>query len=147
MHNYEIVFIIDPTEKAIEQVEKKLVDFLVDSKNLKINRWGLKKFAYPIKKHTNGHYIQINCQLSAAVIAALPAKLNLVRPLLRYLIINLDNEKKFRYKERSSLKVEETTLSKPASIQTTATTSQINETTSASEPAAKKTVDETKNQS
>lgn len=38
MHNYEIVFIIDPTEKAIEQVEKKLVDFLVDSKNLKINR-------------------------------------------------------------------------------------------------------------
>ena len=100
MHNYEIVAIIDPTTKTVEEVEKQLLAFLTDAKNLKINRWGLKKFAYPIKKHTSGHYLQINCQLQAEVAKLLPKKFNLFKPVLRHLIINLDHEKKFRYPDR-----------------------------------------------
>ncbi len=145
MHNYEIVYIIDPTEKAVEQVEKKLVDLLIDAKNLKISHWGLKKFAYPIQKQTSGHYIQINCQLSAAVVAALPGKLNLVKPLLRYLIINLDNEKKFRYKERPPKP--EVTLLNAETNQTKDIPSQSREDSLDVKPTAEKTVEDSKPES
>lgn len=100
MNNYEIIYIINPQEQDLEKIKASLLEMLNDPKELKVNIWGLKKFAYPIKKHDSGHYIQINCQISGETAKALPAKLNLTKSVLRYLIVNLDNEKRFRYKTK-----------------------------------------------
>ena len=63
MRKYETVFILDPSldDKTIQKEIKRVEDLVTDHKGqvLKIDRWGKKRFAYPIGKKHEGYYTLI----------------------------------------------------------------------------------------
>ena len=56
MRKFESIFILksDVTEEQVENVLKEIKKF-VNAK--KVEKWGKRKLAYPIKKQTEGYYV------------------------------------------------------------------------------------------
>ena len=103
MNNYEIILILTENTSDLASLEQKIFNMFAKSNELQVKKWGLKKFAYPIKKQQQGYYYQINTKLSAADVTKLTPQFNLMKDVLRFLIINQDNEKHFRYKNFRSV--------------------------------------------
>lgn len=63
MRRYETIFILDPTlgEEKIENEIKRVNDFIEGhgAKILQMDRWGMRRFSYPIAKKTQGYYVLI----------------------------------------------------------------------------------------
>ena len=61
MRNYELVLIITPeldeeaTNELIERVKNTIES--TEGKVLKVDEWGSKRLAYPIRRHTDGYYV------------------------------------------------------------------------------------------
>ena len=96
MNKYEVMFIVKATidkeeiNKTAENMQKlvsgnksKVVDF---------KELGEKKFAYPIKKETNGYYFLMHIEADKATEAELNRKASLDENILRHLVIKLDEE-------------------------------------------------------
>lgn len=93
--NYELYFILNPDldSKSVGAIVLRIEETLksINAKNLKISEEGLKKLAYPIKKHQTGHYVLINFDLDlpdCVQIKKLESKLNSSEEIIRFLILN-----------------------------------------------------------
>lgn len=73
MRRYETISIIRPNvgEDEIKAISQKTADIITGDGGtiLKVDNWGLKKLAYPIKKEPQGYYIY-------TLYAGLPASVN-----------------------------------------------------------------------
>lgn len=58
----------------------------------KIDLWGKKRFAYPIKKHQEGFYALITMKMSPDQLRELDRVLSLRPQVLRHLIVAMDEE-------------------------------------------------------
>jgi small subunit ribosomal protein S6 len=95
MSFYETVFI------ARQDLSPTQVDALIDSykkiieehkgKISKTEYWGLKKFAYLIKKNSRGHYVLLNIEAPAEAIHEMERQMRLSEDVVRYLTIKVDN--------------------------------------------------------
>ena len=56
------------------------------------NTWGRRKFAYPIKKQREGHYVLLKFTIDPANIGELEGSLRLVEDVTRFLIVAEDPE-------------------------------------------------------
>ena len=56
------------------------------------NTWGRRKFAYPIKKQREGHYVLLKFTIDPANIGELESSLRLVEDVTRFLIVAEDPE-------------------------------------------------------
>ena len=93
MRLYETTFI------ANQELTKKQMDMLADSfedllksKNSKIVRkeyWGVRTFAYPIKKHKRGHYMMFAIEASIEALKEFEDKLSKLEEIFKYLTIKL----------------------------------------------------------
>lgn len=94
--NYETIFILDPLleDSKIDGIADKYNDFL--SKNgcniSKTDKWGRKKFAYPIKKKLTGFYVSIEFQGEPGIISRLEKTYSLDDNILRYLTTSFDKK-------------------------------------------------------
>jgi len=61
LRRYETTFILDPSlgEEKIESEIKRVNDFIEGqgAKILRTDRWGMRRFSYPIAKKTQGYYV------------------------------------------------------------------------------------------
>jgi small subunit ribosomal protein S18 len=96
MRNYEFYCIVSPeltseqTDAIIAKVQT-LLEKDYDALNLKIEKEGLRKLAYPILKHNAGFYVSYTFEIedeSAVKINSLESKVNLIDELIRYMIMN-----------------------------------------------------------
>lgn len=96
MNKYEVMFIVKATidkeeiSKTADNMQKIVTDEkakVVDFKEL-----GEKKFAYPIKKETNGYYFLMHIEADKEVEAELNRKASLDENILRHLVIKMDEE-------------------------------------------------------
>lgn len=94
--HYELVYIVDLSVAEPDKVMEKIAA-LINLKKLKVDDWGVKKFAYPIKKQKQGHYFVTKFVLESHLLPSFKEKLRWFKEILRFLVINLDNEKHFRY--------------------------------------------------
>ncbi len=91
MPSYELVFILnanlseDDSAKLVENINSQITK-LGGSVN-ETNIWGKRKLAYPIKKQTEGNYVQEKVEIKAAALKALDANLKLTENILRYLFV------------------------------------------------------------
>lgn len=94
MRSYEIVFIIHPEhdEDEAESIIDKLRDLITrnDGKVEKVEPWGLRKLAYPIKKQQEGRYVLMTFDLEPQNIAEMERVLKLTDPVMRHLIVRLE---------------------------------------------------------
>ncbi len=100
---YETTFILDPTldehgvKKEIEKVEE-----LINSRQgkiIKTEKWGLRKFAYPIKKKLQGFYTLIYFEGDGNVPSELERSYKLNESCLRYLTVVSESKPEQKVKD------------------------------------------------
>ena len=94
MKNYETVFILNPvlSEDQAKDTVEKFVKVLTSQKANVINveRWGLKKLAYPIQKKSTGFYNLIEFEAENNVVSVLETEFRRDESIMRYLTTALD---------------------------------------------------------
>jgi small subunit ribosomal protein S6 len=94
--NYETIFILDAMveDEKLEGIITKYSNFLTknDCSIVKVDKWGRKKFAYPIKKRNSGFYVTLEFAGGPDVIAKLERAYHLDDSILRYLTVSYDKK-------------------------------------------------------
>jgi small subunit ribosomal protein S6 len=114
---YETTFIVnaaldDPQIDAeIERVKEVIVKNGGEIRD--VNKWGRKRFAYPIKKKNNGFYAVIEFTAPSDAIAKLERHYQLDENILRYLTIVLD-KKALKAKAAAATQAEDAETPEPA---------------------------------
>ncbi|CAK8725298.1 MAG: 30S ribosomal protein S6 [Candidatus Electrothrix sp. AX5] len=97
MRHYETTYILRPNlgeEKFTEIIER--TNAIIEADNgsvIDIDRWGIKKLAYEIKKETQGYYICMNYAAPGSTIQEMERIFRIDDNVLRYLTIKLDKGK------------------------------------------------------
>jgi small subunit ribosomal protein S6 len=93
MRKYETIFILQPelSEDEIKSVTAKAEDVISSYKGdcLRMDDWGIRKLAYPIKKCVRGRYYYLRFDGESALIAELERRLRLDEKVLRYQSVNI----------------------------------------------------------
>ena len=96
MQGYEIVTIVDP-QIADEDVPKTSdkINELITSRGgsvARVQRWGRRRLAYPIKRQTEAHYMLTTFELDPTHASELEADLVLAQEVLKHMVVKLDPE-------------------------------------------------------
>jgi len=96
MRKYETIYIVQPDlgEDDIKALSEKVMGVISGMKGncLRLEDWGTRKLAYPIKKQTRGRYFYLNSEGDSALIAELERRLRLDDKVIRYQSVKLDKE-------------------------------------------------------
>jgi len=107
--NYEIMLILKKDSSLAEKgiFLKEFTELLkpLEGKAKKEDFWGLRRFAYPIKKSEEGVYTVINFECPADKIKELERKLKLEKEIVRYMITS-SNDKSQNLTKETPLKKE-----------------------------------------
>ncbi len=95
MRNYELAYVVDPDqdEQSLEALEEKVKGWIVSAggKVGKVDRWGKRRLAYPVKKQTEGFYFILSTEMPPGTGAVVERDLRLSEPILRYMITLLES--------------------------------------------------------
>ena len=96
MRKYETIFILQPelSEDDIKSVTTKAQDVISSYKGecFRMDDWGIRKLAYPIKKSARGRYYYLRFDGESALIAELERRLRLDDKVLRYQSVNITDQ-------------------------------------------------------
>lgn len=90
MREYELVFIIHPdleetaTNEVVDQVKAWITE--AGGTITKVDPWGKRKLAYPIRKQNEGQYYLMLTQMAPTFVAELERNLRFQEPVMRFLI-------------------------------------------------------------
>lgn len=94
MHNYELVYILqaDLDEATLAATVDSIETLIKNSKGeiVKVDRWGKRRLAYPIRKMNEGYYVFISLQLNPNEVANIKRSLGYNEQVLRYLVVRVD---------------------------------------------------------
>ncbi len=91
---YETTFIIDPQlqDEGWEKSIAKYSDIITQNGSItRLERWGMRRMAYEIKKQTHGFYVHIVHDSAPSVPRELERQFRLDETCLRYLTVLADN--------------------------------------------------------
>jgi len=95
VRSYEMVFIVRPDLEGddFEDVIADVQDLIKrnDGEVTKMEPWGLRRMAYPIKDHSEGRYVLSNFELEPRNVAALERALKLRETVIRHMVIRLEH--------------------------------------------------------
>lgn len=83
--------LVDKLDKLLKKKRKKAEKGEI----LNINDWGVRKFSYPIKKQSKGHYLFVTIQCCPDTLTELERNLKLTDEVLRFQTLRLDKEPQF----------------------------------------------------
>ena len=90
MRDYELIFIVHPDldETAFNDIVERVQGWITEAGGeiTKVDLWGQRKLAYPIRKQTEGQYVLIETRMEPTENAELERNLGLLEPIMRYLI-------------------------------------------------------------
>lgn len=91
MNKYELLFIIasDATEARREELISKFASY-VESHGGKVDgvdKWGMKKLAYPINFKNEGFYVLMNLTMSAQEVDAMAKLMNITDGIIRQMFV------------------------------------------------------------
>ncbi len=95
MNEYEFVYILQPgldddaLQAAIDRLDAVIIG--AGGENVSTERWGMRKLAYPIKRHFEGYYILQNWSMPATAAQALERSLRINEDVLRHMVLRLDS--------------------------------------------------------
>jgi small subunit ribosomal protein S6 len=94
MREYEVVIIAHPDldEAALTGVIEKVKGWINDAGGsvVKVDLWGRRRMAYPIRKQMEGQYVLFNIQIPPAYTKELDRNLRFLEPVMRYLITSAE---------------------------------------------------------
>ncbi len=103
MSVYETLFIALPslTDEEVDKLVEKVTSTIEgqEGKIRKIDKWGKKVLAYPIKKLNEGIYVLIEFELEKSKVSEVDRRMKLDESILRHIIVNLDHDLKLKARE------------------------------------------------
>ncbi|APG26511.1 30S ribosomal protein S6 [Syntrophotalea acetylenivorans] len=95
MRTYEHIFIVHPEVVGDDYaaILDKFKNILTEqgANILKVDEWGARKLAYPVKKQTRGTYVLMTFEAGAKVIAEFERRLRLDEKIIKFQTIVLPN--------------------------------------------------------
>ncbi|MFZ3150388.1 MAG: 30S ribosomal protein S6 [Anaerolineaceae bacterium] len=96
MHNYELVYILQADlDEATLAAAVDNVEALLKNNNgeiVKIDRWGKRKLAYPIRKMNEGYYVFVSFNYDPKDVATLKRTLGYNEQIIRYIVVRADGK-------------------------------------------------------
>jgi len=93
MRRYETIFILKPNvaEGDVDAVINKTLSIIEGDNGaiIKIDKWGLKKLAYLIKKENQGYYVYVDYASIPATVAEIERIFRIDDRILKYLTVKL----------------------------------------------------------
>ena len=90
MRDYEVVFIVHPDldENAFNEVINRVRSWITEGGGQidKVDLWGKRKLAYPIRKQTEGQYVLMETKMPPTYGAQLERNLRFLEPVMRFLV-------------------------------------------------------------
>ena len=94
MREYELTYIVHPQvdQEELDGVVKGIESLIETNGGTvhKVESWGLRRLAYPIRKFREGHYIFMVVGLEAQAIPEIERMLKLNESVIRHLIVRVD---------------------------------------------------------
>jgi small subunit ribosomal protein S6 len=93
VRDYEVTIIIqpevddEPRAQLIERVSGWLTNGTDEAAKPVVHLWGQRRLAYPIEKHTDGHYVFFEARLDPTQMSEIERNLIYVEDILRHLIV------------------------------------------------------------
>jgi len=91
LKTYELVVVFDPSleEEAVDKELSKITSLLEKEKCevSNVDKWGIRKLAYPIKKQESGYYIIVYFNGKSGVISELDRINKINDKILRHLVV------------------------------------------------------------
>ena len=91
MAAYELVFIVQPEmeEEPRNALVAKVTQTISDLKGTvqKVDPWGKRRLAYPIKKYREGFYVLVQMDMPPSAVRPLERAVKLLEDIIRYLIV------------------------------------------------------------
>ena len=106
MRKYEVVAVLVPglSEDEVQAAAENYVKSAEGkgAGTVKVDHWGKRRLAYPIKKHAEGYYVVLTIEESAAqAVAELERRFKVSDQVLRYLTIRIDLDEKRAEKSKA----------------------------------------------
>jgi small subunit ribosomal protein S6 len=96
VRDYESIFILNPTldETESEKVNLRMQEVIKGNGGevVRVEKWGKRKLAYPIRKHKKGEYVLVQFQGGAATVAELERNYKMTDAVIKYLTVRLEKE-------------------------------------------------------
>lgn len=98
MRAYELTFIVRPdlsedaVSEAITQVQTLITNQGEGNAVRKIDRWGRRRLAYPIRDHREGHYVLFEADMAQSTLPEIERVLKLSDTVIRYLVVRVEDE-------------------------------------------------------
>ncbi len=95
LRKYETLFIIHPDRvDEKDTVLERLTDLISQDEGqvLKVDEWGMRKFAYPIEKKKQGYYILMEFAAPAETPAKLEQNFRIDERVIRFIIVKLEDK-------------------------------------------------------
>ena len=96
MTNYEVMFILDPASEDAEReaFTERVQTIITDEAGTvgKVDVWGVRKLAYPIRKKNEGYYVLVEFQAGTDLPKELDRRLKIADICMRHIIVNKDAE-------------------------------------------------------
>jgi small subunit ribosomal protein S6 len=90
MRNYELALIADPEldEKALADLSDKIQSWVeaAGGRIVKVDDWGRRRLAYPIRRHNDGYYRFIQAELPASGSGQVEREMRLSEQIMRFMI-------------------------------------------------------------
>ena len=113
MNPYELLLIITPDydESEAEALTDQVKGIIENSGTLlKVDPWGKKRLAYPIRKRSEGYYVLYIFESAPSFVAELSRSLRVIETILRYMIVQYEDDIE-KLKSELAAEVEQTTSS------------------------------------
>jgi len=90
MREYELIFIVHPDleETATNEVVDRVQNWITEAGGTidKVDPWGKRRLAYPIRKQNDGQYFFFQFQIAPNSIAEMERNLRFLEPVMRFSI-------------------------------------------------------------
>lgn len=93
MRKYELVCIIQPDldETAFNGIVERVKGWVSDAGGTvdKVDVWGKRRLAFPIRKQRDGQYVLLNITLTPKATAELERNLRFLEPVMRHMLASV----------------------------------------------------------
>ena len=95
MNAYELLLIITPDydESEAEALTGQVKSIIENGGTLlKVDPWGKKRLAYPIRKRSEGYYVLYIFESAPGFVAELNQSLRVIETILRYMVVRYEDD-------------------------------------------------------
>jgi small subunit ribosomal protein S6 len=115
---YEILFIADPnlTEPEVDALTEHIQGYAEKEggKVQKVEKWGKKRLAYTIRKHSEGYYVLLTVEAKPTLVKEVERRIRVTDGVVKFITVRVDEELRKAESRRAQRAKEEAKRKRPS---------------------------------